>query len=74
MPGLYKDFSKTICESENLTDIAPLGRAIQSSLSKWSKPNDAQKAVMNISDVNFAFHTDKKQNPWWELTLGKPRR
>ncbi|MDR1460678.1 MAG: discoidin domain-containing protein [Campylobacteraceae bacterium] len=23
--------------------------------------------------INFAFHTNKEQNPWWELTLDKPR-
>ncbi|MDR3177342.1 MAG: hypothetical protein LBT96_00005, partial [Campylobacteraceae bacterium] len=56
-----------------LTDIASLGKAMQSSLSKWSKPNDAQRAVMDIGDVNFAFHTNKEQNPWWELALDKPR-
>ncbi|MDR1284614.1 MAG: hypothetical protein LBJ88_00235 [Campylobacteraceae bacterium] len=54
-------------------DIAPLGKAIQSSLSKWSKPDDAQRAVMDVGEVDFAFHTDKEQNQWWELTLDKPR-
>jgi hypothetical protein len=63
---------KTLCESENLIDIAPLGKATQSSLSQWSKPNDAQRAVSDLM-VNFAFHTDKEQNPWWELTLDRPR-
>ncbi|MDR1460641.1 MAG: hypothetical protein LBI78_03270 [Campylobacteraceae bacterium] len=62
-----------LCESENLTDIAPLGKATQSSLSQWSKPDDAQRAVTELGGVNFAFHTNKEQNPWWELTLDKPR-
>jgi hypothetical protein len=39
---------KILCESENLTDIAPFGKATQSSLSQWSKPNDAQRAVTNM--------------------------
>jgi hypothetical protein len=69
---LYKDFVKTLCESENLIDIAPLGKATQSSLSQWSKPDDAQRAVMNMGDVSFAFHTNKEQNPWWELTFNEP--
>ncbi|MDR2341779.1 MAG: discoidin domain-containing protein [Campylobacteraceae bacterium] len=69
----HKNIVKSLCESENLTDIAPLGKATQSSLSKWSKPNDAQRAVIDIGDATFAFHTDKEQNPWWELTLDKPR-
>ncbi|MDR1554427.1 MAG: discoidin domain-containing protein [Campylobacteraceae bacterium] len=72
MPDFYKDFTKTLCKTENLTDIAPLGKATQSSMSQWSKPDDAQRAVMDIN-VNFAFHTNKEQNPWWELTLDKPR-
>ncbi|MDR2341982.1 MAG: hypothetical protein LBD84_02935 [Campylobacteraceae bacterium] len=65
--------TKTICKTENLIDIAPLGKASQSSLSRWSKPNDAQRAVMDIGNANFAFHTNKEQNPWWELTLDEPR-
>jgi hypothetical protein len=68
-----QNITKTICEAENLIDIAPLGKATQSSLSKWSKKNDAQRAVMNIGNVDFAFHTEKEQNPWWELILDKPR-
>ncbi|MDR1555188.1 MAG: hypothetical protein LBS39_04080 [Campylobacteraceae bacterium] len=66
------NITKSLCETENLTDIAPLGKATQSSMSQWSKPDDAQRAVMDIN-VNFAFHTNKEQNPWWELTLDKPR-
>ncbi|MDR0579280.1 MAG: discoidin domain-containing protein [Campylobacteraceae bacterium] len=65
--------TKTICKAESLIDIAPLGKATQSSLSKWSKPNDAQRAVTDIGNANFAFHTNKEQNPWWQLTLDKPR-
>jgi hypothetical protein len=71
MSNFYKIFIKSLCELENLIDIAPLGKATQSSLSQWSKPNDAQRAVMDIGDVNYAFHTDKEQNPWWELTLNE---
>jgi hypothetical protein len=67
------NLTKTLCEIEDLVDIAPLGKATQSSLSQWSKPNDAQRAVMDVGGVNYAFHTDKEQNPWWELTLDKPR-
>jgi hypothetical protein len=74
MLSFYKNFTKSLCETENLTDIAPLGKAAQSSLSQWSKPDDAQRAVIDIEgEINYAFHTDKEQNPWWELTLDKPR-
>jgi hypothetical protein len=34
MSDFYKNLVKTLCEAENLTDIAPLGKAAQSSLSK----------------------------------------
>jgi hypothetical protein len=60
-----------LCKKELLIDIAPLGKAKQSSLSKWSKPNDAQRAVQK-GEWDFAFHTEKEQNPWWELTLDRP--
>ncbi|MDR1614142.1 MAG: discoidin domain-containing protein [Campylobacteraceae bacterium] len=73
MSDLYKNFVKSLCELENLIDIAPLGKATQSSTSQWSKPDDAKRAVTDMGGVNFAFHTDKEQNPWWELTLDKPR-
>jgi hypothetical protein len=48
-----------------------LGKAEQSSLSSWSKPDDAQRAVQK-GEWDFAFHTEKEQNPWWELTLDRP--
>ncbi|MDR3177343.1 MAG: hypothetical protein LBT96_00010 [Campylobacteraceae bacterium] len=67
------NITKTLCESENLIDIAPLGKATQSSLSQWSKPNDAQRAVTDVGNVTFAFHTNKEQNPWWILTFDKPK-
>lgn len=53
-----------------LMDVAPRGVATQSSLSKWSKKNDAQRAVMGLND-DFSFHTDINVNeiPWWQLEL-----
>jgi hypothetical protein len=32
-----------------------------------------QSWIWGGGGVNFAFHTNKEQNPWWELTLDKPR-
>jgi hypothetical protein len=32
-----------------------------------------QSLILRGGGVNFAFHTNKEQNPWWELTLDKPR-
>jgi hypothetical protein len=68
----FSNFVDNLCKKELLVDIAPLGTAKQSSLSKWSKPNDAQRAVQN-GEWNFAFHTNKEEKPWWELTLDIPR-
>lgn len=58
---------------EGLVDIAAIGRARQSSLSRWSKENDAQRAV-NGTGGSFAFHTGAEKAPWWELTFEPPRR
>lgn len=64
---MSSDFIKNLCESEKLIDIGSLGTAIQSSTSKWSQDNDAQRAVTNNEYKDFAFHTDKELNPWWQI-------
>jgi len=56
----------------DLTDIAAMGQAEQSSLSKWSKPGDAQNAVRGVNR-DFAFHTGPEHAPWWSLTFVEPR-
>jgi hypothetical protein len=43
--------------------------AQQSSISKYSKPNDAQGAVSGIKSGRYNFHTDKEVNPWWQIDL-----
>lgn len=43
--------------------------AKQSSVSKWSKPNDALGAVNGIKNGSFGFHTDTEVNPWWQVDL-----
>lgn len=72
---MYKNFIEMISDNENLVDIANLGNATQSSLSKWSKTNDAQRSI-NGNGINhgFAFHTDKEKNPWWNLDFKIPVR
>ena len=64
---MYKDLIKNICEKEGLVDIGRLGKASQSSCSKWSYDNDAQRAVDGNDYPDFAFHTDKELNPWWNI-------
>lgn len=58
--------------TKDLVDIGSSGRASQSSLSRWSRPDDAQNAVMDL-DRDFAFHTDAEDAPWWSLTFDQPQ-
>jgi len=59
-----------------LTATSPnvaLGKAAkQSSLSAFSRPNDAQGAVNGTRTGQFGFHTDLEDRPWWEVDLGRP--
>jgi hypothetical protein len=50
-------------------DIARGKPATQSSLSQWSRPNDAQGAVDGTLTGSFAFHTGFDANPWWQVDL-----
>ena len=43
--------------------------ARQSSLSQWSRPNDAAGAVSGTPTGGFGFHTKKELDPWWEVDL-----
>lgn len=57
------------------TDVAPLGKAAQSSLSPWSHPDDPQRAVSGAGmESGFAFHTDLDPAPWWEIDLKEFRQ
>ncbi len=50
-------------------DIARGKPATQSSLSQWSKPNDAQGAVNGTPTGFFGFCTRLESNPWWQVDL-----
>lgn len=69
---MQKDLIKDLCLTQGLIDIAGTGTASQSSTSKWSKENDAQRALSNNNFANFAFHTEKEKNPWWQVEFEKP--
>jgi hypothetical protein len=43
--------------------------AQQSSICKYSKPNDSQGAVSGIRSGRYNFHTDREVNPWWQVDL-----
>jgi FkbM family methyltransferase len=45
--------------------------ATQSSLSEYSRPNDAQGGVNGIINGSFGFHTKKECQPWWQVDLGE---
>lgn len=64
---MFKQFIQYLCESEQLVDIGKLGTATQSSLSKWSKNNDAQRAVDGTYASQYVFHTDEEEYPWWKI-------
>lgn len=58
-------------EVSRFTNVA-LGRpAQQSSISPWSEPGEAAKAVSGIRPPDFAFHTSHERNPWWLVDLGR---
>lgn len=64
---MYSSLIENIIESEHLIEIGKFGTASQSSLSKWSKENDAQRAVSGEEHQDFSFHTDIEMNPWWQI-------
>lgn len=53
-----------------LVNVAKGKRAWQSSLSKWSKPDDAERALNDDGKRDYSFHTDLEDNPWWVVDLG----
>lgn len=47
-----------------LVNIAFFAKASQSSISQWSKPNEANVVLRN-NELQFAMHTNKGDNEWW---------
>jgi len=52
--------------SEGLEDVSAYGTASQSSSSRWSKADDAARAL-RACDGSFAFHTGVEDAPWWRV-------
>jgi hypothetical protein len=65
---MYKSVTEHLNKKNNLTDVAPKGIATQSSYSKWSKKDDAQRAVQ-VVNCDYSFHTAMENQPWWMLEL-----
>ena len=53
---------------ENISDSKKT--AISSSISKWSKKDEANLLLdISYDALNFTLHTDCEQDPWWKLDL-----
>jgi FkbH-like protein len=53
-------------------DIALGKPATQSSVSPWSRGDaeqDAARATSGVIHPDYAFHTDRQTNPWWQVDL-----
>ena len=70
---MFEQLIEELCQKEGLIDIGSFGVATQSSTSKWSRENDAQRAVSNLGILDYAFHTDKEKKPWWQIDFEKPK-
>lgn len=66
------NFIELLCESESLDEISHICSAQQSSLSKWSRENDAN-GVLSDCDREFANHTDFEFSPWLTIDLKQQR-
>lgn len=56
--------------SNQVVNLAFKRPATQSSLSEFSKPNDAQGGVDGVKNGGFGFHTKRENHPWWQVDLG----
>lgn len=71
-PTLLKDdINMTTTMNANLINVALNKPATQSSISRWSKPDEAGTAVNGIKSGEQSFHTDFEANPWWQVDLEK---
>lgn len=67
----FSGLHEQLLSKKDWVDIAPSGTARQSSVSRWSRQNDAQRAVDPDVDSDFAFHTKIEVNPWWEVEFSR---
>lgn len=59
-----------IWKEEDVIDLTKGKKALQSSISKWSHIDDANRAIdPNINELNFAFHTGLEDKPYWMVDL-----
>ncbi|MBR2159626.1 MAG: discoidin domain-containing protein [Campylobacter sp.] len=59
-----------IWKEEDVINLAKGKNATQSSISKWSHIDDANRAInYDLRDINFAFHTGLEDSPYWMIDL-----
>ena len=61
----------TTTAKASLINVALNKPATQSSMSRWSTPDEAAKAVNGVKSGEHSFHTDYELNPWWQVDLGE---
>ncbi|WP_156383052.1 discoidin domain-containing protein [Rhizobium sp. Root483D2] len=61
-----------LCPQLDLTNIATVGVAEQSSHSPWSSELGANGVLCRDCPENFGFHTDEEDAPWWMVDLHRP--
>lgn len=69
---MFDNFIENLCNKEDLIDIGSQGIPSQSSYSKWSLDNDEFRPISDNLYTDYAFHTDKEENPWWSINFKEP--
>lgn len=66
---------KVVFHESDLIDIASNGICTQSSISIYSRQNDARRPILqNNTDLrDFSIHTAAGPNQWWMIDLQKPQ-
>lgn len=74
MDSLAKYNKFLISNSQLQFNVALNKKASQSSLSAYSKIDDASGAITGAKTGHFGFHTEIEDDPWWQLDLLAPHR
>ena len=68
-----KNFISELCTAESLIDISDQCTAEQSSISRWSRGNDASRLLVDHDD-EYANHTEFEVNPWVLIDMKQARK
>ncbi|MCZ8531492.1 discoidin domain-containing protein [Alteromonas sp. PRIM-21] len=68
-----KNFISELCASENLLDISGQCTAEQSSISRWSRGDDATRLLIDHDD-EYANHTEYEVSPWVLIDMKQARK